>query len=151
MNKSVYLFSFFIFFSFASNAQEWFLDLELAKAKASDENKAIILVFQGSDWCGPCIKLDRNIWSSDAFAANHSETFVLLKADFPRRKKNALSKEQEEKNNLLAATYNPNGLFPLVVVLDAKGLVLGRTGYSKDSPLTYLKKLQKFTEQLEEN
>ncbi|MDA9111545.1 thioredoxin family protein [Flavicella sp.] len=151
MNKSAFLFSFFIFLSFASNAQEWFLDLELAKAKASEENKAILLVFQGSDWCGPCIKLDRNIWSSEVFVNNYPVTFVLLRADFPRRKKNALPKKQEEKNNLLAAAYNPNGLFPLVVVLDAKGLVLGRTGYSKDSPLAYLKKLQKFTDQLEEN
>jgi len=46
-------------------SQNWHTDLEYAKKIAVKENKPIVLVFQGSDWCAPCIKLERDIWSSD--------------------------------------------------------------------------------------
>jgi len=48
-------------------AQEWHTDFVKAKEIATKENKTIVLVFQGSDWCAPCIKLDREIWSSEVF------------------------------------------------------------------------------------
>ncbi|MGB5431260.1 thioredoxin family protein, partial [Eudoraea sp.] len=44
-------------------AQDWQTDFERAKEMAKSGNKPIILVFQGSDWCAPCIKLDQQIWS----------------------------------------------------------------------------------------
>jgi thiol-disulfide isomerase/thioredoxin len=42
-------------------AQNWQTDFEEAKRIASEQNKNIIIVFSGSDWCAPCIKLDKNI------------------------------------------------------------------------------------------
>jgi len=74
-------------------AQEWQTDFTIAKEIAAKEGKPIILVFQGSDWCAPCIKLDREIWSTDTFKEYAKENYVMLKADFPRRKKNTLSIE----------------------------------------------------------
>ena len=68
-------------------AQNWLTDFSAAKALASKENKPIILVFQGSDWCGPCIKLDREIWTTKEFKAFANNNYVMLKADFPRKKK----------------------------------------------------------------
>lgn len=68
-------------------AQDWQTNFEEAKSKATKESKNIILVFSGSDWCAPCIKLEKTIWQSDVFAKESAENWVLLKADFPKKKK----------------------------------------------------------------
>ncbi|MDQ7917323.1 thioredoxin family protein [Mesonia sp. MT50] len=126
-------------------AQEWQSDINVAKEIASKESKPIILVFQGSDWCAPCIKLDREIWSTDTFKKYAKENYVMLKADFPRRKKNTLSESQKKANVLLAEEYNKQGFFPFVVVLDSKGKVLGESSYKKTTPENYIKELNAFT------
>jgi thioredoxin-related protein len=130
--------------SFTVSAQEWQTSLTKAKEIAAKENKKIVLVFQGSDWCAPCIKLDREVWSTKEFKALNENQFVMLKADFPRKSKNTLSKEQQEQNNQLADKYNPNGYFPYVAVLNADGKVLGNLGYEKTTPELYFKKLMKY-------
>ena len=144
MKKNLLFSLVFLFTALAANAQEWQTDLKTAEDIAQKENKEIILVFQGSDWCAPCIKLDREIWSTDKFQDYASEHYVLLLADFPRKKKNQLSPEQQEKNKKLAATYNQQGFFPLVVVLNENGKVLGKTGYKKTSPEEYIELLNSF-------
>ncbi len=48
-------------------SQEWKTNFEVTKTEATNQNKNILLVFSGSDWCGPCIKLDRDIWKSAEF------------------------------------------------------------------------------------
>lgn len=126
------------------SAQEWLTDITIAKEQAIQENKPIILVFQGSDWCAPCMKLDREIWSTDVFKNYSKEHYVLLQADFPRRKQNKLSQAQEEANNKLAEIYNKKGIFPFVVVLDSSGKILGETGYKKLSPEKYIESLNSF-------
>lgn len=123
-------------------AQDWKTNLNEAKELASKENKNIILVFSGSDWCAPCIKLEKNIWESQDFISHAAANWVLLKADFPRRKANKLSKEQTKENEMLAENYNPNGYFPLVVVLDSSGKTLGKTAYKDISPKEYILHLQ---------
>jgi len=125
-------------------SQEWQTDLNDAKQIAQSKNQNIILVFQGSDWCAPCIKLEKEIWSTDVFKAYAKDNFVMLKADFPKKKQNRLPKEQQEKNDALAEKYNNQGHFPLVVVLDKTGKVLGTTGYKKVSPEEYIKILTSF-------
>ena len=128
-----------------ASAQEWQTDFVKAKAIALKEGKPIVLVFQGSDWCAPCIKLDREVWSTDAFKNYAKGHYVMLQADFPRRKNNALSESQIKANAHLAETYNTNGIFPFVVVLDSKGKVLGETSYKKTTPENYIKELNAFT------
>lgn len=127
------------------NAQEWQTDFAKAKEIASKNDKPIILVFQGSDWCAPCIKLDREIWSTEAFKNYASKNYVMLQADFPRKKKNALSESQTNANAALAEKYNKYGYFPFVVVLDADGKVLGENSYKKTTPENYIKELNAFT------
>lgn len=134
-----------LFFSIHTiNAQEWFSDLETAKNVAVEKNEKIILVFQGSDWCAPCIKLNTEIWSSPEFVAYAKDHFVMLKADFPRKGKNKLSETQQQENIELMEKYNKPGYFPYVVVLDQKGNVLGNTGYKKTDPKTYIELLNSF-------
>jgi len=126
------------------SAQEWQTNLGKAQELAKKNNENIILVFQGSDWCAPCIKLEREVWSTEEFQKLAKDHFVMLKADFPRKKQNKLPATQEEHNKTLASKYNPNGYFPYVVVLDANGKVLGQTGYEKSTPKAYFDKLKSF-------
>lgn len=125
-------------------AQNWITDFETAKSIAKTEHKSIVLVFQGSDWCAPCIKLEKEILSTATFQEYANEHFVMLQADFPRRKNNKLSEQQQAHNNALAETYNKNGFFPYVVVMDAEGHMKGSTGYKKISPAEYVKLLESF-------
>jgi len=126
------------------NAQEWFNNLEDAKIRATKENKNIVVVFQGSDWCTPCIKLDREIWSNYSFKQLAENHFVMVKADFPKKKANRPSKEQEMKNNYLAEKFNSNGFFPYVVIIKPNEKILGSMGYEKTSPEMYFKKMTSF-------
>ena len=144
MKKNILLFSFLFFVIISMKSQEWQTDLNKAQNIASEKNQKIILVFQGSDWCAPCIKLDTEIWSSKEFITYSKEHFVMLKADFPRKSKNKLDKSQQEKNNQLAEKYNTKGYFPYVVVLDQNANVLGSTGYKKVSPSEYIEILNSF-------
>jgi len=125
-------------------AQDWQNNITKAKEIAKENNQPIILVFQGSDWCAPCIKLDREIWSTETFKKYAKDHYVMLKADFPKRRKNKLSKEQQKRNDALAEKYNRNGHFPLVVILNADGKVLGETSYKNTSPEKYIELLNSF-------
>jgi thioredoxin-related protein len=125
-------------------SQNWNTNFEDAKAKAENENKNILLVFSGSDWCGPCIKLDKVVWQSPEFQAEAEKSWVTYKADFPKKKANQLSPELTESNNKLAEKYNKNGSFPLVLLLDKKGKVIGITGFKNVSALDYIKLIHSF-------
>lgn len=125
-------------------AQEWQTNFPEALKIAAKENKTVLLVFQGSDWCAPCIKLDREIWSTEVFKKYATQHYVMVQADFPRRKKNALSETQTAANAKLAETYNKNGIFPFVVVLDANANILGETSYKKITPEAYINELNAF-------
>ncbi|MEW7291965.1 thioredoxin family protein [Aquimarina sp. 2304DJ70-9] len=114
------------------SAQDWQYDLDDALAIAKEKDQKIVLFFTGSDWCPPCIKLEKNVLSSNEFSAFADQKYVWLKADFPRRKKNRISKEQKKKNLALADRYNKRLVFPVILVLNKNGVVLGATGYRRD-------------------
>ncbi|MFV1450869.1 thioredoxin family protein [Maribacter sp. HS] len=128
----------------SSFAQDWQTDFTEAKELAKTRNLPIVLVFQGSDWCAPCIKLDRSVWSTDEFKKYAIDHYIMLQADFPRRKKNALPVVQLNKNKVLAEKYNRQGIFPFVVVMNADGKVYGETSYKKLSPKEYIAELNSF-------
>ena len=115
----------FLLISFVPiQSTDWQLDFEKAKQMAQAEHKLILLNFSGSDWCGPCIRMHKEILDTDAFGQYAKDRLVLVSADFPRSKKNALSSEQQKKNNQLAEKYNNKGAFPLTLLLTADGKLL---------------------------
>jgi len=138
MNKIFFSLLFFIALSVSAQV-EYVHTLSKAEILASKENKTIMLVFSGSDWCVPCMRLDREILSQPAFENYASKKIVLLKADFPSRSKNKkhISKTQQAYNAKLFEKYNPKGIFPLVVMLNRKGEVIAETGYKKMTPMAY--------------
>ena len=142
--KKILLTSFLLALGTFVMAQSWETSLNIAKQKSVDEHKNIVLCFSGSDWCIPCMKLEKNIWESKEFVEYSADHFVLLRADFPKKKANALPKELQEENDKLAESYNKQGLFPLVVVLNSSGKVLGTTSYKNVSPTEYIALLHSF-------
>lgn len=128
----------------AAFSQEWKTDFEKSREEAALENKNIILVFSGSDWCGPCIKLEKNIWDSAEFKEEALKNWVLVKADFPKKKANQLSAELKQQNQKLAEKYNTEGYFPFVLVLDKTGKILGKAGYENLKPADYIQLLHSF-------
>jgi len=144
MNKYLLLFIFCVSGFTQLHAQQWLTNFQQAKELSTTQEKTILLVFQGSDWCAPCIKLNREIFESEHFMAYAKDHFIMLQADFPRRKKNALSLELQAHNNALAEQYNKGGVFPFVVVLNKDGRVLGQTSYSKKTPQEYIVELEGF-------
>ena len=139
--KKILIITFALITAQATFAQNWIKDFNLAKEVASKNDKPIILVFSGSDWCAPCMKLEKNIFDTEEFKHYATKNYVLLKADFPQRKKNKLSKELQEHNNQLAEKYNQNGFFPLVVVLNSNGDVMGNIGYKNIDVRSYIDKI----------
>ncbi|PCI08385.1 MAG: thiol-disulfide isomerase [Flavobacteriaceae bacterium] len=128
--------------SYQGFSQNWTTNFEKAKDQSALQDKKIVLVFSGSDWCGPCIKLEKEIWQSHEFISFADENLILLKADFPRKKKNKLSKEQQIQNDMLAEKYHAR--FPWIVVLDSKGNVLDAFGFVKNyTPQDYINRISK--------
>lgn len=103
---------------------DWHYNMAEARQLAKKEHRLILLNFSGSDWCGPCIRMHKEIFESDLFKKVADKDLVMLNADFPRMKKNQLSTKQQEQNNALADQYNSKGSFPFTVLLDAEGKVI---------------------------
>jgi thioredoxin-related protein len=103
---------------------DWQNDFEKAKQAAQTEHKYILLNFSGSDWCGPCIRMHKEIFDTDVFNEFAKTHLVLVNADFPRLRKHALPAEIQKKNDQLADQYNKQGIFPLTVLLTSEGKVL---------------------------
>jgi thioredoxin-related protein len=68
--------------------------------------------------------LKKQVFADSEFQELASKKLVLLRADFPRLKKNALAPAELKKNEVLAEKYNPEGNFPFTVLLDEDGNVL---------------------------
>lgn len=113
----------------------WSGDFDAAKKEAAANHKLILINFSGSDWCGPCIRLRKEILETTAFTDYASTRLVLVRADFPRQKKNQLSKEQVKRNEALADTYNAEGKFPYTLLVDDHGKVLKTwDGFPNETP-----------------
>ena len=104
------------FLLFASFTQPgWLTNFDAAKERASKEHKYILLNFSGSDWCIPCMRLEKDVFSNDVFENYANDNLILINADFPRNNKNKLPKEQQTINDALADQYNQQGSFPLTI------------------------------------
>jgi thioredoxin-related protein len=113
----------------------WKGDIGDAKVEAAKDNKMILINFSGSDWCGPCIRLRKEILETKVFEDYAQGHLVLVRADFPRQKKNQLDAAQVKRNEALADRYNPEGKFPFTLLIDKNGKVLKTwDGYPDETP-----------------
>jgi len=113
----------------------WMGDFDSARTEAVKEHKLILINFSGSDWCGPCIRLRKEILESTTFENYATDHLVLVRADFPRQKKNQPAKDQIKRNEALADKYNADGKFPYTLLVDENGKVLKAwDGFPDETP-----------------
>ena len=121
----------------------WQPDFETAKQKAKEKNELILLNFSGSDWCGPCMRMRKEIFENEQFYKMADTTLILVNADFPRNKKNQLDKINKKQNEALADRYNPEGNFPFTVLLDANGkLIKSWNGLPNEDAAVFAKQVK---------
>jgi len=121
-----------------SLSKAWFLNIDSAKVEAQKSNKPIMIVFSGSDWCKPCMKLKSEILESETFLNFAKDSLVLVAADFPRLKTNKQNEAQVKHNEKLASKFNNDGSFPKVAIINADEKILGTLGYKAISPREYI-------------
>lgn len=133
----------FIFTNFSFTNEIWLNDYDKALQQARTQNKMILLVFSGSDWCKPCIRLEQQVLSTDVFREYATENLILLKADFPRKRKNRLTKTQQQHNDQLAEKYNSAGAFPYAVLLDSEGEAQKSLNTNVENVYDFIKQIPK--------
>jgi thioredoxin-related protein len=116
---------------------QWYTDWDKAEKASKAQNKPILMDFTGSDWCGWCIKLHDEVFSTSAFQTWADKNVILLEVDFPR--KSEMTPKQKAANEALAKKYGVQG-FPTIVFASADGSELGRYGYDKGGPEVWTKK-----------
>ncbi len=105
-----------------------------AKEYATKNEKFILMIFAGSDWCRPCIQFKKEILENEVFRDYAQEHLAILYLDFPARKKNRLPEEQTKHNEGLAEKYNPIGSFPKILLMDKNEKILGEIIFNHQSP-----------------
>jgi protein disulfide-isomerase len=122
-------------------AAGWEEDFDKGAEQAKKEGKYMIVDFSGSDWCGWCIKLDKEVFSQKEFKKFAKDNLITVMLDFPRSKPQ--SKKVRERNEALMNQHGVRG-FPTVLVMSPDGEVIGRTGYKAGGPEEYVKHIQEF-------
>ena len=121
----------------------WRTDFDKAKAEAKQEHKLILLKFSGSDWCLPCIRMEKDVFDNDSFGRFASGHLVMINADFPRLAKHKQDKTLVKQNEALAEQYNKGGHFPYTLLIDADGRVLKVwDGYAGAKPEEYIRQIK---------
>ena len=102
---------------------KWFTDYEKAQTQANAEGKAVLLFFHASDWCPPCIRMQREVFNAPEFAAYARSTLVLVDVDFPERIKQ--NDALKQANLALKKRFNVSQEwgqgFPSIVLLNDVG------------------------------
>src|SRR5260221_13878642 len=94
-------------FRAGAEERQWMTDLSKAQAKAKAEKKLVMLDFTGSDWCGWCIKLHKEVFSKPEFEEYAKKNLVLVEVDFPRGKQQ--TEELKKANQKLQQKYGIEG------------------------------------------
>jgi len=150
MKLKVFLFLSIMIFSsnFVFSQANWTTNYKKSMAKAKLEKKPVLLLFTGSDWCPPCQRLHRVIFDSKEFEKYSKDNLVIIKADFPRRRKNRLSLEQTLHNENLMEKFGVRG-FPTTLILDTNGNVLDKkVGFSGVTPKQYINDIKRIAKKI---
>ena len=124
----------------------WTQDFDAAKALAKEKNLPLFLNFTGSDWCGWCQLMDRQVFSTSEWKQYAKNKLVLVTVDFPKDK-SLVPEKYVSRNQTLKKTYGVGG-YPAYVMLSPDGeKTLGRFGASQDAtPQKFIRGIRKETE-----
>ena len=122
---------------------EWHTDVSKAIKISMYNEKPLFFFFTGSDWCGWCIKLQKEVFFKPEFEKWAQDNLTLVELDFPKRKKldASLQKQNDELRNMFAVRGYPTGWIVIPEVLDKKinFKKLGKLGYVKGGPSAWIK------------
>jgi thioredoxin-related protein len=124
-----------------TEATNWETDFKKASSAAKASGKYMLLDFSGSDWCGWCIRLEKEVFSQDAFKDFAEKNLVCVLVDFPRAKEQ--TEELKRQNLDLERKYDIKG-YPTIIVLSPDGKPVAKTGYLQGGPWEY-SRLQRFS------
>ena len=94
------------------------LSLDVFAVEAQSKTYKLI-IFEGSDWCANCIRLEQNVLSDPAFSSFVSKSNIITEhIDFPQRK--TLDKTTRQYNAAVAEKYNFNGVFPTILLVETE-------------------------------
>ena len=122
-----------------AGGEGWLTDFEAAKKQAADEKKTLLIDFTGSDWCGWCIKLNKEVFDHDEFKNGVKDKFILVELDFPSDK-SKLTAAVIAQNEALQEKYAVK-IFPTILLADEQGKPFAITGYKAGGPDAYVKHL----------
>ena len=116
----------------------WLNNLDEGLALAKKEGKPVLAEFTGSDWCPPCIMMNKKVFSNPKFVSEASKDYVLVVVDSPRSNP-TLAKANEK----YFAKYRINSV-PSVLLLKANGTEYDRfSASSYDSVGRFLNRIKK--------
>ena len=118
----------------------WTENFAEAQKRAASEKKHLLLDFTGSDWCGWCIKIDKEVFAKPDFKAFGEKNLVLMEVDFPKAK--PLPSEVKAQNEELERKFAVSG-YPTLVLLNPQGKEVKRWEGFKSEFLDELKKAAK--------
>ena len=141
--KNTFFLLFIVLLSANLSAQKeqltWYTDLNEASKISAKTNKPLMLFFTGSDWCGWCVRLQKEVFLTNEFTKWAAENVILVDVDFPKDKSKQ-SVALQNQNNLLARQYEVRG-YPTVWFVAAAGSAgnyqyskLGQSGYMAGGP-----------------
>ena len=103
----------------------WLTSIDAGKKLSKETNKPLFVEFTGSDWCPPCMMMEKKVFSKDAFLSGAQKDYILVKIDIPNG-----DKKLKAKNQKVLEKYKVSGV-PTVVLLDSKGKEFSRFTASK--------------------
>ena len=144
--KKILVIAFLTLTSMSMQAQEeltWHTDMSKATDISIKENKPMFLFFTGSDWCGWCIRLQKEVFKTPEFIKWAKDNVVLVELDFPR--KNNQSEEVKMQNVQLQQQLQVRG-YPTVWFVSATKTAeakinlnaLGSSGYVAGGPKVWI-------------
>ncbi|MEI7902843.1 MAG: thioredoxin family protein [bacterium] len=121
---------------------QWTMDLDAAKKVAAEKKLPLVLNFTGSDWCGWCKHMDKEVFSKDTWTAYAKGNLLLVWIDFPQDK-TLVPEKYVARNRALSEFYGVDG-YPAYILLDDDGQTqLGKLGADQEiSPETFIGSLK---------
>ena len=121
---------------------KWHTDLNKAIEISIESEKPLFMFFTGSDWCGWCIRLQKEVFFKPDFVKWAKENLVLVELDFPRRKKleESLKQQNENLRQMFAVRGYPTGWFVVPEIEENKVNFkrLGSQGYVAGGPKNWI-------------
>ena len=144
--KKILVIAFLTLTSMSMQAQEeltWHTDMSKATDISIKENKPMFLFFTGSDWCGWCIRLQKEVFKTPEFIKWAKDNVVLVELDFPRKNEqtDAVKMQNAQLQQQLQVRGYPTVWFVSAAkTADAKVnlTALGSTGYVAGGPQAWL-------------